>query len=156
MTGELSSRARRDRYGSKINRTHSPALAYAVPGVSILLGSLLPQLPIASAVPIVPPLGFDAAVMAARAPRLLRGGPGFRSGFRRPVQRSAIRQRHLLWSGPCWGWNFSRPSFPGALPPGLARDERYRGRLSVTAALFRRPGPGTMMLSRPAVASPSR
>ena len=58
MIGELSSRARRDRYGSKINRTHSPVRAYAVPWASIMLGSLVPQLPIASAVPLVPPLGF--------------------------------------------------------------------------------------------------
>jgi len=58
VIGELSPRARRDRYGSKINRTHSPLRAYAVPWVSIMLGSLLPQLPIASAVPFMPPLGF--------------------------------------------------------------------------------------------------
>lgn len=58
MIGEISTRARRDRYGSKINRTHSPARAYAVPWISIMLGSLLPQLPIASAVPLVPPMGF--------------------------------------------------------------------------------------------------
>ena len=53
MIDQLSHRARRDPYGSKINRTHSPALAYAVPWVSIMLGSLIPQLPIASAVPLV-------------------------------------------------------------------------------------------------------
>jgi rod shape-determining protein MreD len=58
MTGQLSSRARRDRYGSKINRTHSPVLAYAVPWASVMLGSLLPQLLVASAVPLVPPLGY--------------------------------------------------------------------------------------------------
>ncbi|WP_246844937.1 rod shape-determining protein MreD [Altererythrobacter sp. TH136] len=58
MISELSPRARRDRYGSKINRTHSPALAYAVPWLSVMIGSLLPQLLIASAVPLLPPLGF--------------------------------------------------------------------------------------------------
>lgn len=54
----LSSSARRDPYGSKINRAHSPTLAYAVPWISVMVASLLPQLAIASAVPLVPPLGF--------------------------------------------------------------------------------------------------
>ena len=58
MIGELSNRARRDRYGSKINRTHSPVLAYVIPWASIMLASLLPVFPIASAVPLVPPLGY--------------------------------------------------------------------------------------------------
>lgn len=58
MIGELSSRARQDRYGSKINRTHSPVRAYVVPWASIMLGSLIPLFAIASAVPLVPPLGF--------------------------------------------------------------------------------------------------
>ncbi len=58
MIGQLSPRARRDPYGSKINRAHSPLLAYAVPWASIMLGSLLPQLAIASAVPLMPPLGY--------------------------------------------------------------------------------------------------
>ena len=58
MIGELSSRARRDRYGSKINRTHSPIRAYVVPWASIMIGSVLPVFVIASAVPLIPPLGF--------------------------------------------------------------------------------------------------
>ncbi len=58
MIGELSSRARRDHYGSKINRTHSPIRAYLVPWASIMLGSIIPLFAIASAVPMVPPLGF--------------------------------------------------------------------------------------------------
>lgn len=58
MIDQLSARARRDRYGSKINRTHSPVRAYAVPWLSIMVGSLLPQIFVASAVPFVPPLGF--------------------------------------------------------------------------------------------------
>ena len=70
MIGQLSSRARRDRYGSKINRAHSPALAYAVPWISIMVASLLPQLPIASAVPIIPPLGY----MMLLSWRLVRPG----------------------------------------------------------------------------------
>ncbi|WP_325049094.1 rod shape-determining protein MreD [Tsuneonella amylolytica] len=58
MIDPLSSRARRDPYGSKINRAHSPILAYAVPWASIMIGSLLALFPIASAVPLVPPLGY--------------------------------------------------------------------------------------------------
>jgi rod shape-determining protein MreD len=67
---QLSSRARRDRYGSKINRAHSPLLAYAVPWISVMIGSLIPQLPIASAVPLVPPLGY----MMLLSWRLVRPG----------------------------------------------------------------------------------
>ena len=37
MIDQLSTRARRDRYGSKINRTHSPALAHAVPWITVML-----------------------------------------------------------------------------------------------------------------------
>ncbi len=70
MIDQLSTRARRDRYGSKINRTHSPALAYAVPWITVMLASLLPQLPIASAVPLIPPLGF----MTLLSWRLVRPG----------------------------------------------------------------------------------
>lgn len=70
MISELSPRARRDPYGSKINRAHSPALAYAVPWITVLLGSLIPQLPIASAVPLIPPLGF----MMLLSWRLVRPG----------------------------------------------------------------------------------
>ncbi|MFN3509884.1 MAG: rod shape-determining protein MreD [Tsuneonella troitsensis] len=58
MIAELSNKARSDRYGSKINRTHSPVRAYLVPWLSIVLGSLVALLPVASAVPLVPPLGF--------------------------------------------------------------------------------------------------
>jgi rod shape-determining protein MreD len=67
---QLSTRARRDRYGSKINRAHSPALAHAVPWITVMLASLLPQLPIASAVPLVPPLGY----MTLLSWRLVRPG----------------------------------------------------------------------------------
>lgn len=63
-------RSRRDAYGSRINRTHSPALAYAVPWGTILLGSLLPLFPIASAAPVVPPIGLMTLV----AWRLVRPG----------------------------------------------------------------------------------
>ncbi|WP_374405733.1 rod shape-determining protein MreD [Pelagerythrobacter sp.] len=63
-------RSRRDAYGSRINRAHSPALAYAVPWATILLASMLPAFPIASAAPVVPPLGLMTLV----AWRLVRPG----------------------------------------------------------------------------------
>lgn len=49
---------RRDEFGSRINRRHSPMLAYGIPVASIMLGSILPVLIVASAVPLVPPTGF--------------------------------------------------------------------------------------------------
>lgn len=54
----LAPSARRDAYGSKINRTHSPVLAHGVPWLTIMLGSLTPMLPIIAPAPIVPPLGY--------------------------------------------------------------------------------------------------
>ena len=63
-------RSRRDAYGSRINRTHSPLLAYAVPWATILVASLLPAFPIASAAPVVPPFGLIVLV----AWRLVRPG----------------------------------------------------------------------------------
>src|SRR5690606_21733371 len=38
--------ARKDPFGSKINRTHSTILAYGIPWLTIMLGSLAPWLPI--------------------------------------------------------------------------------------------------------------
>ncbi len=58
MIDQISTRARSDRYGSKINRTHSPVRAYVVPWATIMVAAVLPQLAIASAVPLVPPLGY--------------------------------------------------------------------------------------------------
>lgn len=55
---QLNPRARRDRYGSRINRTHSPVLASAVPWASVLLASMVQILPVASGAPLMPPLGF--------------------------------------------------------------------------------------------------
>lgn len=63
-------RSRRDAYGSRINRAHSPLLANAVPWATILVASLLPVFPIASAAPIVPPFGL----MVLIAWRLVRPG----------------------------------------------------------------------------------
>ena len=58
MTERLAPGARRDPYGSRINRSHSPVIAYAIPYASILLACLLPIFVMTSAVPLVPPLGF--------------------------------------------------------------------------------------------------
>jgi rod shape-determining protein MreD len=66
----LHPKARRDPFGSKINRTHWPLLAYGLPWLSILLGSLTPWLPVIAPAPILPPFGF----MLLLAWRLLRPG----------------------------------------------------------------------------------
>ena len=55
---QLNPHSRRDRFGSKINREHSPVLMYGLPWLSIMLGSLTPLLPIIAAAPIVPPMGY--------------------------------------------------------------------------------------------------
>ena len=67
---KLSPTARRDLFGSKINRDHSPALVYGVPWLSIILASLVPMLPVIAPAPVVPPLAF----MFLLAWRLLRPG----------------------------------------------------------------------------------
>jgi len=66
----LHPKARRDRFGTKINRSHMPLLAYGLPWLSILLGSLAPWLPVIAPAPVLPPLGF----MLLLAWRLLRPG----------------------------------------------------------------------------------
>jgi rod shape-determining protein MreD len=63
-------KARRDPFGTKINRAHMPLLAYGLPWLSILLGSLAPWLPVIAPAPVLPPLGF----MLLLAWRLLRPG----------------------------------------------------------------------------------
>jgi len=70
MIDPINPRARRDAFGSKINRDHSPLLAYAVPWLSIMLASLTPLLPIIAPAPIVPPLAY----MLLLAWRLMRPG----------------------------------------------------------------------------------
>lgn len=67
----LHPKARRDPFGSKINRAHSPLLAYGLPWLTIMLGSLTPWLPIIAPAPVLPPFGL----MLLLAWRLLR--PGF-------------------------------------------------------------------------------
>jgi len=66
----LNPKSRRDHFGSRINRTHWPVLAYGLPWVSIMLGSLTPWLPIIAPAPVLPPLGL----MMLLAWRLLRPG----------------------------------------------------------------------------------
>lgn len=66
----MNPRARSDAYGSRINRSHSTVLANIVPYASILVASLLPLFVIASALPVVPPLGF----LMLLAWRLVRPG----------------------------------------------------------------------------------
>lgn len=54
----LNPQSRKDVFGSKINRSHSPAMVIGLPWITVLLGSLAPLLPIIPPIPIVPPLGF--------------------------------------------------------------------------------------------------
>jgi rod shape-determining protein MreD len=70
MIDPINPRARRDAFGTKINRDHSPLLAYAVPWLAIMLASLTPLLPIIAPAPIVPPLAY----MLLLAWRLMRPG----------------------------------------------------------------------------------
>jgi rod shape-determining protein MreD len=70
MIDPINPRSRRDAFGSKINRDHLPLLAFGVPWVSIMLGSLTPLLPIIAPAPIMPPLAF----MLLIAWRLMRPG----------------------------------------------------------------------------------
>jgi rod shape-determining protein MreD len=66
----LNPQSRRDPFGSRINRAQSPFLAYGLPWLTILLGSLAPWLPIIAPAPVLPPFGF----MVMLAWRLLRPG----------------------------------------------------------------------------------
>ncbi|WP_284125371.1 rod shape-determining protein MreD [Parerythrobacter aestuarii] len=54
----LNPASRRDRYGSRINRDHSPLLLALVPWGSIMLGAIVPFFILTSGMPIVPPLAF--------------------------------------------------------------------------------------------------
>lgn len=49
---------RRDQYGSRINRTHSPVLLFAVPWGSIMLAAILPFFFLTAAIPLMPPLAL--------------------------------------------------------------------------------------------------
>lgn len=58
MIDQINPRARRDAFGSKLNRDHSRIMAFGIPWLSILIGSLTPLLPIIAPAPILPPLGY--------------------------------------------------------------------------------------------------
>ena len=114
MTGQLSPRARRDRYGSKINRTHAPVLAYAVSWASVMLGSLIPQLPIASPVPLAPPLGY-LMLLSWRLvrPGLLPVWAGFPLGaFDDLFSGQPFGCAILLWSATMIGIEIVETRFP--------------------------------------------
>lgn len=66
----LNPQSRRDRFGSRINRTHLPLLAYGLPWLTIMLASLTPWLPVIAPAPVLPPLGYIMLL----AWRLLRPG----------------------------------------------------------------------------------
>ena len=54
--------ARRDEFGSRIDRRNSSVLAYGIPILSIMLASMLPTFFVATAVPLIPPLGLLALI----------------------------------------------------------------------------------------------
>ena len=70
MIDRLNPRSRRDSFGTKLNRSHSPVLAYSLPVLTLLIGSLSPWLPVIAAIPLLPPLGYVFFV----AWRLVRPG----------------------------------------------------------------------------------
>ncbi len=96
----LNPKSRFDQYGTKINRTHSPALAYGIPWVMIAFFSLTPVLPVIASAPVVPPLGFIAflAWMVYR-PGLLPFWAGIPLGlFDDMLSGQPIGSAVLLWS----------------------------------------------------------
>jgi rod shape-determining protein MreD len=58
VTGDFDHNARRDAFGSKINRDHMPVLVHGLPVLTIMLASLTPILPFITAAPVVPPMGL--------------------------------------------------------------------------------------------------
>lgn len=54
----LNPSSRRDRYGSRINRDHSPLLLAIVPWGSIMLAAMVPFFFLTSGMPIIPPLAL--------------------------------------------------------------------------------------------------
>ncbi|MXO57060.1 rod shape-determining protein MreD [Pontixanthobacter gangjinensis] len=97
---QINPHSRSDEYGSRINRAHSPFLVIAIPILSILLSSILPMLPIASAVPIMPPLGL-LCLLAWRIvrPGLLPVWVGFPLGaFDDLFSGQPFGSAILLWS----------------------------------------------------------
>jgi rod shape-determining protein MreD len=97
---QLNPRSRSDEYGSRINRDHSRILVYAVPWASILLGSFIPSILIATALPLIPPLGF-IMLLAWRMlrPGLLPVWAGFPLGlFDDLLSGQPFGSAILLWS----------------------------------------------------------
>lgn len=80
--GPSRERLRSDSYSRTSMREHSNVLAYAIPYASILLGSLLPSLAFASAMPFLPPMGFIFLLTwRIMRPGLLPMWIGFPLGF---------------------------------------------------------------------------
>ena len=96
----LNPRSRSDAYGSRINRSHSMVLATGVPYISILIASVLPLIVIASALPIVPPLGFLMLIgWRLVRPGLLPVWAGFPLGlFDDLFSGQPIGSAAMLWS----------------------------------------------------------
>lgn len=93
-------RARSDAYGRRINREHSPLVALAMPWLSILLGTIVPLFFIATALPLVPPIGF-LMLLAWRLvrPGLLPVWAGFPLGlFDDLFSGQPLGSGMLLWS----------------------------------------------------------
>ena len=110
----LDPRTRTDTYGRRINRAHSPTLAYSVPILSIMLGSMVPILFVASAVPFVPPLGF-LILMAWRIvrPGLLPVWAGLPLGaFDDLFSGQPFGSAMLLWSIAMIGMEIIEVRFP--------------------------------------------
>lgn len=97
---KLNPQARRDRYGSKINRTHSPSLAGGLPWASVMVASLVQILPLAAAVPVMPPLGFIVLLCWRLVrPGLLPVWAGFPLGlFDDLLSGQPFGSAILLWS----------------------------------------------------------
>lgn len=66
----LNPQSRRDPFGSRINRKQSSLLAYGLPWLTIMLGSLTPWLPVIAPAPVLPPFGYTMLL----AWRLVRPG----------------------------------------------------------------------------------
>ena len=96
----MNPRSRSDAYGSRINRSHSTVLATVIPYISILMASILPLIVIASALPIVPPLGFLMLIgWRLVRPGLLPVWAGFPLGlFDDLFSGQPLGSAALLWS----------------------------------------------------------
>lgn len=70
MIGEKGAAGSRLGFRRTINRDHSPLFAQGLPLLTVLLGSLTPFLPVITAGPVMPPIGF----MIFIAWRLVRPG----------------------------------------------------------------------------------